>query len=178
HLFLEEAFAAIRRCPVPLVAAVNGAAIGGGCELMLACDLTVAAETATFSHPEVRRGIIPGCGATWTLPRVIGVPRAKEMILTGRTVAAAEALGWGLVNRVVPEPEVLPAARALAEAIASNGPVAVRNARRALDEGLGLAQEDGVACELDAYRRTLASEDRREGIDAFNEKRPPRFRNR
>lgn len=175
HVLLEEAFAAIRGCAVPVIAALNGHALGGGCELALACDLVVASEQATLGQPEVQRGIIPGCGATWTLPRRIGLLRAKELILTGKAIPAQEALRWGMVNRVVPPGEVLPAARELAEQIAANSPLAVREAKGAIDRGLGLSLEAGVASELEAYRRVLASKDPWEGVRAFAEGRPPRF---
>ena len=178
HEVLERCFAAMRAFAVPVIAAVNGVALGGGCELTLACDLVLAADSASFSQPEVRRGIIPGCGATRALPQRIGITRAKEMILTGRTVRAEEALEWGLVNRVVPAAELPAAARELAREIARNGPVAVREAKRVIDRGIELGQEDGIALELEAYRRTVATEDRHEGVAAFNEKRQPSFRNR
>lgn len=175
HALLEEAFDAIRSCAIPIIAALNGHALGGGCELAATCDLIVTSEQALLGQPEVQRGIIPGCGATWSLPRRIGVLRAKELLLTGEAISAREALRWGLVNRVVSPGEVLHVARELAERIAANSPVAVREAKSAIDRGLDMAAEAGVALELAAYRRVLASKDSREGVLAFHEKRPPRF---
>lgn len=177
HAALERAFAMIRHCPVPIIAAVEGAALGGGCELVLACDLVVASETAFFGQPEVRRGIIPGCGATWALPRRIGASRAREMIFTGRRIGADEAAKWGLVNCVAAAGEALASARSLAEEIVAGGPIAVREAKRAIDRGLDLSREEGIVAELEGYRRTIPTEDRREGIRSFNQRRPPRFRN-
>ena len=178
HELLESAFDAIGKCPIPLIAAVNGYAFGGGCELMLACDLAIASEAASFSQPEVLRGIIPGCGGTCRLASRIGTARAKEMIFTGRRVSTAEALQWGLVNRVVPASEVRTAALELAAALAANAPVALREAKSAIDRGWDLPLEEALARELQAYRATLETEDRHEGIAAFNEKRTPCFTNR
>lgn len=178
HAALERAFEALRACPLPVVAAVHGAALGGGCELVLSCDLALASEAAFFAQPEVQRGIIPGCGATWLLPRRVGLVRAKELLLTGRSLPAVEALEWGLVNRVV-APGDLPGALAeLAGRIAACGPIAVRAAKQAIDRGCDLPSREGLAHELELYRRVLATADREEGIAAFNDKRPPRFRNR
>jgi enoyl-CoA hydratase/carnithine racemase len=178
HVIFEEAFEALWRFPVPLIAAVNGVAFGGGCEIALACDLIVAAEEASFAQPEVKRGILPGGGGTQRLPRRIGIARAKELIFTGEPIDARTALHWGLANRVVPRARLLAEARALAAAIATNGPIAVRQAKKAIDRGYDLALESGLTLEIEAYNVALASEDRHEGINAFNEKRPPQFKNR
>ena len=163
---------------VPVIAAVNGVAYGGGCEMALACDMIVAAEGARFAQPEAKRGIIPGGGGTQRLPRRIGIARAKELIFTGEPVDAPTALEWGLVNRVVPLDKLLDEAKTLAAAVAASGPIAVRQAKRAIDKGIDLALDSGLAFEIEAYNVALASEDRHEGINAFNEKRPPEFKNR
>jgi enoyl-CoA hydratase/carnithine racemase len=178
HVIFEEAFEAIWRFPVPTIAAVNGVAYGGGCEMAMCCDLIVCTEDASFGQPEVKRGIVPGGGGTQRLPRRIGPGRAKELIFTGEPIDARTALAWGLVNRVVPRARLMEEAQKLAAAIAANGPIAVRQAKRAIDRGYDLSLETGLVLEVEAYNSAMASEDRREGINAFNEKRSPVFRNR
>ncbi|HUJ74324.1 MAG TPA: enoyl-CoA hydratase-related protein [bacterium] len=178
HVVFEEASEALWRCPVPVLAAVNGFALGGGCETALACDFIIAAENASFGQPEVLRGIIPGTGGTQRLPRRIGPARAKELLYTGRILTAAEALDWGLVNRVVPAQRLLPEATELALMIARSGPIAVRQVKKAVERGFNLSLETALAMELECYAACVGSEDRREGINAFNEKRPPVFKNR
>jgi enoyl-CoA hydratase/carnithine racemase len=178
HVIFEEAFEAIWRFPVPVIAAVNGVAFGGGCEMALACDMIVAVEEASFAQPEVKRGIVPGGGGTQRLPRRIGIGRAKELIFSGEPVDAKTALAWGLANRVVPRAKLLEEAQKLAASIAANGPIAVRQAKKAIDRGYDLALDTGLVLEIEAYNSAMASEDRREGINAFNEKRPPEFKNR
>lgn len=161
--------------PMPTVAVVNGFAFGGGTELMLACDLRVAAEHATFGLTEVTLAIIPGAGGTQRLPRLIGRSRAKDLILTGRRIDATEAERIGLVNRLAPGRELAARATELAEKIAANGPVAVRAAKDAIDRGCEVAIEEGLAIEAACYERVLPTEDRLEALAAFAEKRPPRF---
>ena len=178
HTMFEQALAALAGCPVPVIAAVNGAALGGGNEIALACDLIVAAETATFGQPEVARGIMPGLGGTQRLPRRIGAARAKDLLFTGRVIGAREALAWGLVNEVVPPEAVIPRALDIGRSIAAGAPAAVRHVKAAVDEGLALPLDDALACELAHYRAVVGTEDRLEGIAAFNEKRPPTFRGR
>jgi enoyl-CoA hydratase/carnithine racemase len=178
HVIFEEAFEAIWRFPVPVIAAVNGVALGGGCEMALSCDMIVAVEEASFAQPEVKRGIVPGGGGTQRLPRRIGIGRAKELIFSGDAIDAKTALAWGLANRVVPRAQLLQEAQKLAASIAANGPIAVRQAKKAIDRGYDLSLETGLVLEVEAYNSAMASEDRREGIDAFNEKRPPNFKNR
>ena len=178
HEIFEEALDLIGHFPMPIIAAVNGAVMGGGCELAIACDFLVAGETAVFAQPEVKLGIMPGLGGTQRLPRRIGPNRAKDMVLTGRRVAAAEALSWGLVDRVVPPENVMDEALALAELIAANGPIAVRQAKKSIDRGMDVSLDSGIALEIEAYNVAVPSEDRQEGINAFNEKRPPVFKNR
>jgi len=159
----------------PTIAAVNGFALGGGCELALACDLRVAAEEASFGLTEVRVGILPGGGGTQLLPRLVGPTRAKEMIYTARRISASEADRFGLLNAVVPRAELLDRARELADAICANAPLSIRQSKVAIDNGLNTDLRTGLAIENEAYVRTVLSNDRAEGIRAFNEKRPPRF---
>jgi enoyl-CoA hydratase/carnithine racemase len=177
HLVYERMVRAVLACPLPVIAAVNGAAYGGGCELALACDFIYAAEQARFALTETTLGIIPGTGGTQTLARAVGERRAKELILTGKPFGAAEAERWGLVSRVLPTAvDVVIAALATATAIARNAPIAVRQAKQAIGRGLNMSLWDGLALELEAYYRTIPTEDRREGTTSFNEKREPRFK--
>jgi len=178
HLVFERMVRALVNCPLPLIAAVNGAAYGGGCEIAAACDFIYAAEHARFALTEVTLGIMPGGGGTQTLPRALGERRALELILTGRPFGAAEAAAWGLANRVLPAEQLLPEALAMAAGIAANAPLAVRQAKQAVRRGLGLGLADALAFEIEAYNRLVGTEDRREGIAAFNEKRKPRFEGR
>ncbi|PLX86695.1 MAG: crotonase [Desulfuromonas sp.] len=162
----------------PVIAAVNGYALGGGCELAMACDLRIASETARFGQPEVKIGIIPGWGGTQRLPRLVGRGRALEMILTGEMIDAAEAYRIGLVKRVVPPGELLEEARRLARTIAEKGQVSVRLAREAVREGLEMDLERANLHEADLFALCFATEDQKEGMQAFQEKRPPKFRHR
>jgi enoyl-CoA hydratase len=175
HLLFERAVRAFIGCPVPVIGAINGAAYAGGCELALCCDFLYAAETARFALTEVTLGIMPGAGGTQNLPRAVGERRAKELILSGLPFSAAEAEQWGLVNRVLPADQLLPATLAIAERIAANGPLSVRQAKRAIHRGLQMSLADGLAFEIEAYNRLVPTEDRREGVRAFNEKRKPKF---
>jgi enoyl-CoA hydratase len=175
HVLFEQAFYALMDCPVPVVAAVNGAAYGGGCEFALACDFIHAAENARFALPETGLGIIPGCGGTQNLPRAVGARRAKELIFTGRAFTAAEACEWGMVNRVWPAEELMAGVLETAAAIAAAGPVAVRQAKRAVGLGIEIDLKSGLGVEVECYNRTVSTADRREGVSAFNEKRPARF---
>src|SRR5439155_13711530 len=161
--------------PQPMNAAVHGFALGGGTELAMLADFIVASDDAVFGLTEVSLGIIPGGGGTQSLPRLIGRNRAKELIFAARRIRAHEAQELGLVNHVVPRAELLSRATAIAEEIMNNSPFAVRQAKWAIDHGADLAFEDGLEREHEAYMRAIASVDRREGIAAFNEKRPPRF---
>jgi enoyl-CoA hydratase/carnithine racemase len=169
----RRGFAAVRRCPLPTVAAVFGFALGGGTELALACDLMVAADDAVFGLPEVGLGLVPAGGGTQLLARRVGRAVAKDLVLTGRRVDAVQAHRLGLADRLVPRAEVLTTARALAAEIAGNAPTAVRLAKWALDLGADLAQEAAMEVEDQAWRRAVLSDDRREGIAAWVEKRPP-----
>jgi enoyl-CoA hydratase len=174
----HAAMALLDRSPVPTIAAVNGFALGGGCEVALACDIRVAAENALFGFPEVGLGILPGMGGTQRLPRLVGPAIAKELIFTGRRIGAEEAREIGLVNRVVPQGEALNAARELAAEIAANGPVAVRHAKTAANRALDVDLVSGLEYEADQFALLFATEDAREGMGAFIEKRKPRFEGR
>lgn len=176
HLLFERMVRAVIDCPLPTVGAVNGAAYGGGCELAAAVDFLYAAETARFAQTETKLGIIPGAGGTQTLARAVGERRAKELILSGKVFSAEEALAWGLVNAVFPREQLLEEALAVAARIAANAPIAVRQAKQAIHRGLQMSLADGLAFEIEAYNRTVPTEDRREGVSAFNEKRKPEFR--
>ena len=171
-------FERLRAVPQPMIAAVHGFALGGGTELAMLADFIVAAEDAVFGLTEVSLGIIPGGGGTQNLPRLIGRNRAKELIYTARRVPAAEALRLGLVNRVVGRDQLLPTVVALAQEIMANSPFAVRQVKWAIDQGVDLPFDAGLEREHTAYMRAIASEDRREGIAAFNEKRRPTFTGR
>ena len=178
HAIFEEAVYAVMDCAVPIVAAVNGAAYAGGCELALACDFIHASSEARFALTEVTLGIMPGVGGTQNLPRAVGERRAKELILTGVPFSAKDALAWGMVN-AVHEPDALQdAVLGLARRIVANAPIAVRQAKRAIHAGLQMDLASGLAFEVQAYERMIATEDRREGINAFNEKRRPRYTGR
>lgn len=174
----QSLFAILDRCPKVTIAAINGVAFGGGCELASACDLRVAAEHARFGQPEVALGIIPGAGGTQRLPRLIGLGRAKQLILTGDPIDAQTALAWGLVNQVVPAADVVPAAIALAERILSRGPLAVRLAKAAVNASARVDLESGLLVETLAQAICFQSEDKQEGTSAFLEKRPPTFTGR
>jgi enoyl-CoA hydratase/carnithine racemase len=168
----------IAALPMPTIAAVNGVAFGGGLELTLACDLRVLAPHATMGLTEVSLAIIPGAGGTQRLPRLIGKGLAKEMILTARRISPEYALSIGLANRVAGPGEVLLVARDLAAQIAANGPVAVRAAKRAIDRGLEMSLPEGLIYETECYRDVIPTEDRREALAAFAEKRKPVFKGR
>lgn len=157
------------------IAAVNGFAMGGGCELALACDLRIASENAVFGLPETTLGIIPAAGGTQRLPRVVGLGRAKEMILTGAKWDAKRALDYGLVSEVVPSAELMPAARALAARVCALGPLAIRLAKQALNASSNMPLQSGLAFESMIQAVTYESKDKLEGASAFLEKRPPRF---
>ena len=166
---------AIMACPVPLIAAVNGAAYGGGCEIAAASDFVYASTEARFALTEVTLGIMPGAGGTQNLSRAVGERRAKELILSGLPFSAGEAEAWGLVNRVLPEGQLMEATFAIASRIAANGPLAVRQAKQAIHCGLQMSLAEGLAFEIEAYNRLVPTEDRREGVLAFNERRKPNF---
>ena len=178
HLIFERMIRAMMACPIPLVAAVNGAAYGGGCEIAAATDFIYASDNARFALTEVTLGIMPGSGGTQNLARAVGERRAKELILSGLPFTAEQAEVWGLVNRVVEPAELLEATLAIARRIAGNGPIAVRQAKQAIHRGLQMSLWDGLAFEIEAYNRLVPTEDRREGVRAFNERRKPVFQGR
>lgn len=175
HVIFEEAIYGIMDCPLPVIAAVNGAAFGGGCEIALACDFAYAAVGARFALTEVTLGILPGCGGTQNLPRVAGSPRAKEILMTGRPFSAREALEWGIVNRVCEPASLLNDALDAARAICANAPLSIRNVKRAVNGGIQTDLKSGLKLELAAYDAVYVSQDRREGVRAFNEKRKAEF---
>jgi enoyl-CoA hydratase len=169
----NRAFRAVETLPMPTVAAVNGFALGGGCELALACDIRYAAESASFGQPEVGIGIPPGFGGSQRLARVIGSGPAKEMIFTGARIDAAEALRLGLVNRVVPAAELAEQVTALADRIAKNSPLGVRAAKKAVDLGSGVDIETGMGIEAMLFGSCFEHEDQRQAMAAFVEKKKP-----
>jgi enoyl-CoA hydratase len=168
----------LEQSPKPVIAAVNGYAFGGGCELALACHVRIASDNAVLGLPEVSLGIIPGYGGTQRLPRLVGPGRAYELIATGRRVKADEAERIGLVNRVVPRADLLAEAEALAQAMLKNGPLAVAAALECVRRGLSLPLPDGLRFESAQFGMLAASEDMHEGLKAFLEKRPAKFQRR
>ena len=175
---LRAAFTALERLPMPVIAAIEGAALGGGLELALACDLRVAGAAARLGLPETSLAIIPGAGGTQRLPRIIGRSRAKELIFTARRLNGPEALAFGVLDRCVEPGRALEAALDLAREILPNGPVALRAAKAAVDTGLDQDRDGGLAVEEACYARVLPTEDRLEGLAAFREKRKPVYRGR
>jgi len=178
HVVFERMVRALLDCPVPIIGALNGAAYGGGAEIAATMDFLYAAETARFAMTEASLGIIPGAGGTQTLARAMGERRAKELMMSCRPFSAQEAAEWGLVNALYPQEELMDAALDMAERIAGNAPVAVRQVKQAIHRGLSMSLRDGLAFEIEAYNRTVPTEDRREGVLAFNEKRKAVFRGR
>jgi enoyl-CoA hydratase len=178
HLLFERAFRAFIACPVPVIGAVNGAAYGGGCEMVLCCDFAYASETARFALTEVTLGIMPGAAGTQNLPRAVGERRAKEIILTGRAFSAGEALEWGMLNRVCAPDTLRDEAIETGRRIADNAPIAVRQAKHSIHFGMQMDLNSGMMFEIEAYNRMVPTEDRREGVRAFNEKRKPQFKGR
>jgi enoyl-CoA hydratase/carnithine racemase len=175
-LLLEKAvYKRLAVLPMPTIAAIQADALGGGLELALCCDVRVADERAKLGLPEVRLGVMPGSGGTQRLPRVVGVARAKEIILMGQILDAEASERIGLVNRVAPAGTTLEVAYEMAKTIAERGPVAVREAKRAIDMAADLTLDEGMAAELDGSERVFSSDDMLEGARAFFEKRPPRF---
>lgn len=171
----HHAMKTIRECEKPVIAMVNGYALGGGTETVLACDFVYASENAKFGLPEVSLGIFPGFGGTQRLPRHIGEQRAKELIFSGRVISAQEAYEWGIVNKVVPADKLLEATLATAGEIMKKGQVAVRLAKGAINSGLCKTLSEGLEVERDTFVKCFETEDRKEGMAAFLEKRKPNF---
>jgi enoyl-CoA hydratase len=170
--------ALIESLSCPVIAAVNGFALGGGCELALACDFIYAADTAKFGQPEVNLGVIPGFGGTQRLARRVGIGRARELVYTGEIITAEKALSIGLVNAVVPKDELMTRVRAVADQIAGKGPLAVAQAKRAVLRGADIDLPAANELEAQAFAMLFGSEDQKEGMKAFVEKRKPEFRGR
>ena len=173
--FSQATFNAIENLPQPVIAAVNGYALGGGCELAMSCDIRIASYKAKFGQPEVLLGVVAAFAGTQRLPRLIGKGRAKELLFTGDQIDAAEACRIGLVNKVVPAGELLTAAKALAAKIISRGPVAVQLCKAAVNEGLDMDLESAQAYEAEVFGLCFATADQKEGMNAFVEKRPAKF---
>lgn len=174
----QSVFLKLQRSSKPVIAAINGVCLGGGLELAMACHLRISGDRARFGQPEIQLGIIPGWGGTQRLPRLIGKAKATEWILTGDMVMAQDALRLGLVNQVVPQDQVLKVAKDLARKIASKGAIAVTQALRAIERGGDCSLEDGLAAEAEAFGHVAATEDSKEGVKAFLEKRQPKFQDR
>jgi len=173
---IRNTFTLVENLPVPVIAAVNGIALGGGTELALASDLRIVSETATLGLTETSLAIIPGAGGTQRLPRIVGKAKAKELVFTARRIDAREALAIGLANKVVPPASLMDEARAMADAITRNGPVAIRVAKRAIDRGMEMDLASALVFESTCYEITIPTEDRREGLLAFREKRKPVYK--
>ncbi len=172
----QKLFSSIETYPKPVIAAINGACLGGGLELAMACDVRIAAEKARFGQPEIKLGIMPGWGGTQRLPRLIGRGRAQELLLTGEMIKASEALRYGLVNRVVPDSELMTAAREMAKKLAEQPPLAIAAIKEAVALGLDTTLEEGLKIEGERFARVFATEDALEGISAFVQKRKPEFK--
>lgn len=168
----------IEKLEIPTIAAVNGFALGGGCELALSCDIILASEKARFGQPEVGLGITPGFSGTQRLPRRVGVAKAKELIFSGKHIKADEALAIGLVNAVYPPEELMNGAVEMAKSFTKNAPIAVRYAKACIDRGMQMDIDDGIALENEMFAMCYATEDQKEGMTAFLEKRPAVFQNK
>ena len=178
HLVFERQVRAMIACPIPTIAAVNGAAFGGGCEMALCCDFIYAATPARFAFPEVTLGIMPGAGGTQNLPRALGARRAKEIMLTGLPFTAQQAMDWGMVNKVTDPDGLIPEALTTARRIAGNAPLSTKQIKHSVNTGMQLDLASALMFEIEAYNRLPPTEDRREGVAAFNEKRAPVFKGR
>jgi enoyl-CoA hydratase/carnithine racemase len=178
HLVFERAARAFVACPVPVIGAVNGVAYGGGCEMALLCDFIYASEKARFALSEVTLGIMPGSAGTQTMPRAVGERRAMEIILTGTPFTAQQGYEWGLVNKVCAPEKLLEEAIATGRKIADNAPISVRQAKHSIRYGMQMDIHSGMMFEIEAYNRMVPTEDRREGVLAFNEKRKPQYKGR
>ena len=173
-----DVFRRIETLPIPVIAAVNGFALGGGCELALACDIRICSDNARFGQPEVGLGIIPGFSGTWRLARMVGMGMAKQLIFSGRPIRANEALQIGLVNAVYPQSDLLGEAIALAESIAANAPIAVALAKECINEEYDMAADEAIRYENELFGNCFATNDQKEGMKAFLAKAKPTFEGR
>jgi len=176
HLNLQKSMLAMNKCAIPIIAAVNGYAYGGGFELALSADFIYAATTASFALPEVKLGIMPGAMGTQHMPRAASLRRAKEIILTGEPITAEKAYDWQIVNSIFPLDQLMTAAIKTAASIASRAPLSVINSKSAVNHAVLNNLESGYSFEVDNYNKLIATADRLEGIAAFNEKRKPEFK--
>ena len=167
----NDVFRKLETFPIPVIAAVNGFALGGGCEISMSCDIRICSENAVFGQPEVGLGITPVCGGTQLLARIVGTGKAKEMIYGARNIKAEEAYRIGLVNNVYPAEELMPAAKKLASTIARNAPIAVRNCKRAINEGIQVDMDQAIVIEEKLFGSCFETCDQKEGMNAFLEKR-------
>jgi enoyl-CoA hydratase len=175
HIVFERMINLIIDCEVPIIGAINGAAFGGGCEMVAALDFSYASENATFAQTETKIGIIPGIGGTQNLSRAIGEQRAKELIFSAKPFSAKQALEWGLINEIFPSSTLLAETLKTASIITQNAPIAVKQAKSAIHNGLQMTVAKGMEFELKCYNKTIRTKDRVEGVLAFNEKRAPKF---
>ncbi|MGH7411619.1 MAG: enoyl-CoA hydratase/isomerase family protein [Candidatus Methylomirabilis sp.] len=173
---LQRLYLEIEQMPKPVIAAVNGYALGGGCELLLACDIVYASERAKIGQPEINLGIIPGAGGTQRLSRIIGKQRAKELVLTGDMIGAEEAWNLGLLNKVIAHDQLMTEVKKLADKLGAKGAVALKAAKEAVEEGYDIGLERAVANEGKLFGLCFGTEDKVEGVNAFLEKRPPNFK--
>ena len=173
---IQRLYLEIERLAKPVIAAVNGFALGGGCELMMACDIVYASDRAKIGQPEVNLGIIPGAGGTQRLSRLIGKQRAKELVLTGDMIGAEEAWNLGLLNKVIAHDQLMTEVKKLAEKLAAKGAVALKAGKEAVEEGYDIELERGIANEGKLFGLCFGTEDKVEGVNAFLEKRPPQFK--
>jgi enoyl-CoA hydratase len=173
---MQRVYLDIERLPKPVIAAVNGYALGGGCELMMTCDIVYASDRAKIGQPEINLGIIPGSGGTQRLARLIGKQRAKELVLTGDMIGAQEAWNLGLLNKVFPPDQLMPEVKKLAEKLAAKGAVALKAAKEAVEEGYDIELGRAIANEGKLFGLCFGTEDKAEGVNAFLEKRPPQFK--
>ncbi len=178
HYIFERAIRAMIDCPVPIIAAVNGAAYAGGMEMSLCADFIYASETARFALTEVTLGIMPGAGGTQNLPRAVGARRAKEILLTGKPFTVQQAFEWGMVNRICKPDTLMAEALETAAVIAGNAPISTRQIKQSVNMGAGMDLRSAMMFEIEAYNRMVPTDDRREGILAFNEKRKPAYKGR
>jgi enoyl-CoA hydratase/carnithine racemase len=178
HEIFERLYWTLIDLPIPVIGAINGHAYGGGLEIALCCDFLYASQEARFALPEPMLGIMPGMGGTQNLPRAVGERRAKELALTGRPLSAAQAMEWGLLNQVAPQDQVLALAVETAQCIAANAPLSVRQIKKSIRYGGQMELRTAYRFEVEAYNRLVDTDDRREGVAAFNEKRQPVFTGR